>query len=690
MKTSSLSLRLLLGLVVVSHFSPACIGQEAAPAAAASSEPEEDPYAWSIRSYRMPWDLLSSGFVTQEKGQLNLPKMPPADAKPEEIQSFIKRSSVVLEQFFKKQGIVLPAGSLAVMDGVHEVMAVRTTGETHGQIAVISAGIIGNVPKQVALRVDVLEAETAEVLKVMDEAANIADHAALLERLEAQAAAGKGRLLGSSRVDTKSGQRAIVNCATHSDFGTEFEINEKGSSGTSAYESRQVGTIVEFDPVIGADGIMIDLNYSIEHHLAPPIVRGVPVATLNDRRVEVPVTDFFTAEIQTSITFRDGHSRLAGVWQAMGEGSSGRQVVAFLTGKIVPLLAADSPLAVTWLKEQGEKVAATPARTVPKEEDTGVVSGMIVRRYQIPPDFASTGGPSTSAPADAFAAAPPASEPRFQIQATALDVLRAQGIPFPEGSSANYLSATSELIVRNLPKNMELVEAYIESISSSTPKQLELALYIVQADGATLRRLDRAAMGLADHSELWAALQTEIAAGRATLVSTSWIETRSGQRARSAAGVEYLWSTGASAGEGGGSSTPSSPDKATAVATATASSSGGLQTASATFEMEKVGLIWEVDPVIGADGATIDLSTDVTYHTAAPTHRDKAPVNDIQTLRIDSPEVDFHKGKTTTAITLRDGMKHLLGLWKPRGTPELENADLLQAVFVDARILKVE
>ena len=665
-------------------------GQEAANAPAAPKA-EEDPFAWSIRSYRMPWDILSTGFVTPEKGQLNLPKMPPADAPAAEIQSFIKRSSVVLEQFFKKQGIVLPAGSLAVMDGLHEVLAVRTIGEAHGQIAMLAHSFQNNnLPKIVALRVDVLEAETAEVLKVMDEAARVPDHAALLERLEAQAAAGRGKLLGSSRVGTKSGQRASIECTTQHSYGTEFQVNEKGSSATSAYESRPVGTRVEIDPVVGADGQTLDLNYSIEHHLAPPILRGIPVATLNDKRVELPVTDFTTGQIQTSVTLRQGQTRLAGVWQAVGEGGVGRQVVAFLTGKIAPLLAAESPLALNWLKEQGEKVAATPARTVPKEEDTGVASGMILRRYRVPPEFTVTGGPSTSAPVDAFATAPPANEPTFQIRATVLDVLRAQGIPFPEGSSANYLPATSELIVRNLPKNMELVESYLDGLMLITPKQLGLALYIVQTDGATLRRLDRAAMGLTDHSEMWAALQKEITAGRATLVRTAWIETRSGQRSLSTSGTEYLYSTGASAGEDTSSSTPSSPDKATNVAHATVSTKGGLQTATASIEMEKVGLSWEVEPVIGADELTIDLNTDVTYHTAAPTHRDKAPVNDIQTLRADCPEVDFHKGRTTTSVTLRSGTKHLLGLWKPKGTPELENADLLQAVFVDARIFSIE
>lgn len=653
-----------------------------------AAKTDAEAFAWSIRSYRIPGDILATGFVSQEKGQLNLPKMPPSDAKDEEIQSYIKRSSAVLDQFFKKQGVFLPEGSLAVLDVEHEVLAVRTTGELHGQLSLMEESYRNNLPKMLAFRVDVLEAETAEVSKVMNDAASSADHGPLLDRLEAQVAAGRGKMLSTTRADTKSGQRVTINNATHWLFGTESEINEKGSSGTSARESRQVGTIVELDPVLGSDGRTIDVNYSLEYHLAPPTVRQSPVAFMDNKRVEMPVVDFHVAEATSSLAMVDGQCRLLGVWHP-ADVAAGTQVVGFLTAKVVPLLAAASPLAEKWMEEQAEKVVATPPVGKAKADDAGVVSGMIVRRFRVPPDWLSQRKDS-AAPADPFAtgAAPPASEPTFQIKATVLDILRAKGIPFPEGSSANYNPALSELIVRNLPQNMEFVEAYLRSLTEWKAKDLVFLLHIVQADGAVMRKLDRTAMGLADQTGMWSELEKEIAAGRATMVRQGWIETKSGQRSRSLGGTEYIYSSEASVSDGRSASSGNGTDKPSA--TATASSTGGLQSAGGAFEMEMVGLTWETDAVLGADGATIDLSLSVNLDTAPPTERFERPVNDIQTWRVDSPEVDFHKGTVQTAITTRSGMKRLIGIWKPKGTPELEKADVLQAVFIEARILTVE
>ncbi|MCX6858157.1 MAG: hypothetical protein NTV80_25020, partial [Verrucomicrobia bacterium] len=45
-----------------------------------------------------------------------------------------------------------------------------------------------------------------------------------------------------------------------------------------------------------------------------------------------------------------------------------------------------------------------------------------------------------------------------------LDVLKSQGIPFPEGASAVYNRHTNQLIVKNTGPNLDLAEAFVDSV----------------------------------------------------------------------------------------------------------------------------------------------------------------------------------------------------------------------------------
>ncbi len=97
--------------------------------------------------------------------------------------------------------------------------------------------------------------------------------------------------------------------------------------------------------------------------------------------------------------------------------------------------------------------------------------------YQVPPTFLNLGG--SGGPTDPFA-------PRDQKKATprpeARQILAKAGISFGKGASAIYQPGTSQLIVRNTMDQMELVEAYIESISSSPEKQIFITTLFVETD----------------------------------------------------------------------------------------------------------------------------------------------------------------------------------------------------------------
>ncbi|QIF00765.1 hypothetical protein [Roseimicrobium sp. ORNL1] len=80
---------------------------------------------------------------------------------------------------------------------------------------------------------------------------------------------------------------------------------------------------------------------------------------------------------------------------------------------------------------------------------------MYTRTFKVPPDFLThqevsppAGGP------DAGLAARPAAN----------SMLTSNGIPFPEGGSATFIPATSQLIVRNTQSSLDLVESYVNAL----------------------------------------------------------------------------------------------------------------------------------------------------------------------------------------------------------------------------------
>ncbi|MGI8955507.1 MAG: Amuc_1098 family type IV pilus outer membrane protein [Chthoniobacterales bacterium] len=72
---------------------------------------------------------------------------------------------------------------------------------------------------------------------------------------------------------------------------------------------------------------------------------------------------------------------------------------------------------------------------------------------------------------------------------TALDFLKDQGVPFPAGTSANFLPQSSRLIVRNTEENLELVDALVEQANVGGPKQVEIEAKFVEITQNNLKEL---------------------------------------------------------------------------------------------------------------------------------------------------------------------------------------------------------
>ena len=141
---------------------------------------------------------------------------------------------------------------------------------------------------------------------------------------------------------------------------------------------------------------------------------------------------------------------------------------------------------VTELAQMKYKVEAHAVLVVPISENA---SEQYTRSYRVPPDFLSSGGggdgaaPAPAAAADPFAAGgggAAAGGSGLIARRTARQILEASGIVFPEGASASYNPATSQLVVRNTQPNLDLVEAYVESITKLAPKMVVITSKFVE------------------------------------------------------------------------------------------------------------------------------------------------------------------------------------------------------------------
>lgn len=652
---------------------------------------------WSVRIYRYPSTELIGGFVSSEHGQLTPPPLPAADSSEETIATFLRRSHFVMDQHLRIQGIALPAGSLAIFDPKNKTLALRSTKLAHERVASLATQYENASSRLVGFSVQIIETDGNAVREAVKKAVTQADHAAALAMLETLVTQDKARFIGNLRLETKSGMRATVTRGEGRLYISEMTLDESKRSST-ALEERRAGTIFEVEPTIAADGSTLELTVSLEHHHGLPLEHWDKINFAGDRSVESPNIDFHLAHVTTSFTMISGMTKLVGIWQPEGikepERAKNLQA-AFIKANIVTLLPALDHRVEQLLKQHGEKVEKTP--TAPAPEPPGATKGIITRSFHITEDLLTMPDTAPIAAADPFAAggaAPMANEARMTMRITAVEILKSQGIPFPEGSSANFNPSTGELLVRNTIQNMQMVEAFIASRKLRAPHNLMMTIHVIEADSATIRQLEKSTFSTTDHTAAWQAVEQSVAQDKVRILRSALIETRSGSRCTFSTGREFIYATGtltdSQVQKSDTATTGTDKDAKNTTINNIKISNGTAPRFSSDVEMRPVGLRFETEPTTQADASTVEVSYSLEYDYAAPVVNDSIPTGDAKTIRPLNRSIQFHQAKLSTGTTVAAGTSRLLGIWKPEGTPEFDKADVLQAAFLSMDVVPVE
>lgn len=118
-------------------------------------------------------------------------------------------------------------------------------------------------------------------------------------------------------------------------------------------------------------------------------------------------------------------------------------------------------------------------------------AGLVTRRFQVPPNFlsgAAMGGKAAAA-ADPFDTAPEGGGSELGPKLTALEFLKQNGVDFPPGSLAQFLPATSTLVVRNTQSNVDFIEALVAGGRSDVPRQILVKVRVVDVSELRLKEL---------------------------------------------------------------------------------------------------------------------------------------------------------------------------------------------------------
>jgi general secretion pathway protein D len=134
----------------------------------------------------------------------------------------------------------------------------------------------------------------------------------------------------------------------------------------------------------------------------------------------------------------------------------------------------------TKLRYKVDEYAVTLVPATETDED------LFTRSFRVPPDFLSKLGGGGGAGAEADDSDPFAEDAGSGSTRTLAprkgetELLKDNGVKFPEGASAKFFAGSSTLLVRNTPTNLDLIEQIVTQLVGDTPKQVKISTKFVE------------------------------------------------------------------------------------------------------------------------------------------------------------------------------------------------------------------
>ena len=222
----------------------------------------------------------------------------------------------------------------------------------------VSTSIVAHedIPAQLGLLVEYYEIDHKDLPAILLEYQEQPNASGLLKKVEEMEKNGKSRMVDSTYIITKSGQRAKIESIREVIYPTEYdppEIPQKVTgpidpgvdittpTNPTAYEMRPVGITLEVDPVVSINRKFVELN------IAPELVEfhGFQDWGKDESVTQMPL--FHAQKVSTAILVNFDSSELLGVSvpaSAHGKNGSGKRMLSFVTPMLLePAVIEDEP-----------------------------------------------------------------------------------------------------------------------------------------------------------------------------------------------------------------------------------------------------------------------------------------------------------------------------------------------------------
>ncbi len=558
------------------------------------------------RVFKIPPDFIGHADDVQPPDPFALKPLPPR--RPDTSKSVLESA-----------GVAFPTGATSSFEPVSYLLTVHNTPPNLDLVEDFVDSLNKYGPKAVVWNLIILEGPAEIIGTASDQASQSASALAQLESLLALTKKPDSpiHILADAYIEGKSSTNIAHTAATDHSFTLAPELDAKGRSSVP-FETRTSGIQFEMGAVISPDGMTIEANLAIHAPAPPPTSRQTSVTDpITGNPAEYPITDIPVADFVTSITLKNGHTRLVGV--AKSTRGKDRLQAAFLTANV----RSGDPQERYSLFQPPPPSLVTPP-------------GMTALMLSPPPgtiDSAMPGRPHQSL----------------------LSWLKTPGITAP-GSSATRQG--NQILVITTPENMERIALVVDHLINHQPNDIHLTLHTIQAQASLLRDLARQAATTKDHAAILAVLEAAVAKGEAHFIDTAFVEAESGTSVSHAATSEHTFLSEFATTDQG------RPEI-------------GL-------ESRKAGSIIEFEGHHYFGSSTIEANISYELHSAAPTAHRAHFLDPQSKKRFELPLLDFHVIKTTTGITLGNGLVSLLSLQKPPGR---DIGDHLWATFVRADVV---
>lgn len=222
---------------------------------------------------------------------------------------------------FTDYGMEFPAGTHCVYDSETRILEIR-----HGPSQIAYAEEILDREGEseyppIGIRLEIYQMPAKAAVKVQQLCGPETDHTAVWESIQGMVDRGQASVVSSMATIGRSGQRTQIKAVQEAAYPTSVEWDKtKEVVIPVGFETTQVGTVMEVDPVIGADNFTVDLNLSVEHHTAPPTMKPVAVKSPKTGSVvAIEVPEFHRKQLATQLTMSNNSVRCIASWRPTGK-----------------------------------------------------------------------------------------------------------------------------------------------------------------------------------------------------------------------------------------------------------------------------------------------------------------------------------------------------------------------------------